>query len=104
MPKFDTKQEFVDLKGEVVKQNDVNGNKLSLTVGEVLANIILAPHQNKNGFRPLKAYELAQKFMSQPEVEIDESELIQIKEIVEVNEAYVPLITAQVIKMLNHAV
>ncbi len=66
------------------------------TVGLILANIVLTPHKQKDGFRPLKAYELAKKFYDQEEVELDNSDFIQLKEIIEINDAgYQPLVIAQ---------
>ena len=52
----------------------------TLTLGEVLAEVVLAKIE-KDGFRPLKGWELAQKFYKDKEVEVDDSELIQIKEL-----------------------
>lgn len=100
--KLNVKQTLKTLQGEPLNVVDEKGKKIeTLTLGTVLSNIILAPHKDKNGFRPLKAYELAQKFVNQKEVDIDTSEMIQLKEIVENNESYMPLITAQAILMLN---
>lgn len=100
--KLNTKQVFKTLQGEPLKVVDEKGKPVEiLTLGTVLSNIVLAPHKDKNGFRPLKAYELAQKFVNQKEMDIDNSELIQLKEIVENNESYMALITAQAILMLN---
>ena len=91
-----TKGELTNLKGEILKNNGV-----SLTIGEVLAEIVLAPHKDKNGFRPLKGLELAKKFIDQEEVEIDKADFIQLKEVVENNESYVPLVIAQVLLLLE---
>lgn len=96
MPKINTKQKFVNLRGFEIKQE-----KEFLTLGVVLAEIILAPHEDKDGFRPLKAYELAKKFFDQKEVEIDKADLMQLRELVEKSASYIPLITAQVLEKLD---
>ena len=70
-------------------------------MGAALSEIVLTPHKDKNGFRPLKAYELAKKFTDQKEVDIDSSDLIQLKEVAENSGAYLPIVIAQVILLLD---
>lgn len=93
--------QFQNLKGEVVNVVDEKGGKTPLTLGQVLADVALTPHKVKNGFRPLKGYELAQKFYANKEVDIDRADFIQLKELIENNEAYTTLIIAQAIKLLS---
>lgn len=95
--KINCKKELLNLKNEPLPTGD-EGN---LTVGRALANIVLAPHETKNGFRPLKSYELAKKFYYKDEVEIDNSDLIQLKEIVENGKVYSTLVVAQLLEALN---
>jgi len=97
MPKINTRKTFIDLKNKLVKEE----NKEPLTLGMVLANIILMPHKDKKGFRPLKAWELGKKFYDQEEVEVDLSDFVQLKELVENNELYHTIITAQALEMLE---
>ena len=89
---------ITNLKGEFIKADE----KTDATVGLMLSNIVLEPHKDKNGFRPLKAYELAKKFFEKEEVELDKSDVIQIKELVE-NCAYQPLIVAQILEAIINA-
>lgn len=100
--KINVTQKFVNLKGETIYNVDENGKKKEeLTLGMVLADLVLSQRKSKDGFRPLKAYELAQQFYQKKEVEVSLVEFLQIKELVENNEGYITLITAQVIKMLD---
>lgn len=74
---------FLNLKGEELKRGD---NPIKM--GEILAEIILTPAKTKNGFRPLKSFELAKKMDKCEEVELDAADLIQIKELVENFDGY----------------
>ena len=73
-----------------------------VTLGLLLINIILEPHKDKPGFRPLDAYKLAQKLDTQKEVDVTATEFLQIKELVENNEMYLPLVLGQALEMLNN--
>lgn len=99
MPKIKTNQTFVNLRNEEISME----NKEKLNLGMVLAEILLVPHQDKKGFRPLKAWDLAQKFYKEKEVEIDNADFAQLKELVENNAAYIPMITAQALEKLEVA-
>lgn len=96
--KLNLKQTFITLKGEELKEKDE-----AITLGEVLANIVLSPHENKNGFRPLKAWELAQKLNKYEEIELDQSDLTQIKDIIENTSSALPLIKGQILEMFANA-
>lgn len=100
MIKINLTQKIFNLKGTPYKDSD---GKEDLTVGTVLANTILAPQKTKKGFRPLRAWELAQKFSKNEEVEIDSSDLVQIKEILEESEDYFPITRAQVLEAIIKA-
>ena len=95
--KLKLKTTIKNLKGEPIKSD----NEVA-TVGMILSNIILEPHRDKKGFRPLKAYELAKKFFEKEEIELDQSEVIQIKELVEECN-YQPLVVAQVLQAIIEA-
>ena len=96
--KLNLKQTFKNLKGE-----DVKVENETLTLGIILANIVLAPHKDKNGFRPLKSWELGKKLYENDIIELDMSDFIQIKELVENHENYFPFILGQVLEMLIKA-
>jgi hypothetical protein len=106
------KQTFKNLKGIIitVKGDEEEAStkpeeKEPLTLGQVLADILINSHSIKKGFRPLKSYELAKKFYGEnakkDEVEIELAELIQIRELVEENPFYNTVITAQALEMLK---
>ena len=90
------KKVIVNLRNKPLKLEDQD-----LTLGIVLSEIVLAPHKDKNGFRPLKAWELAKKFFSDEEVDLDKSDFIQLKEIVESSQSYNPLVIAQALESLE---
>lgn len=97
--KIKTSHKFTNLKGEVIYRD--TEKKEALALGEALAEIVIAPRKDKKGFRPLKGLELARKLYNDKEVEIDKADLIQLKEAVEDNQSYVPLITAQILEVLE---
>ena len=101
MPTIKTKLQFRNLKGEVINVNNDAKKKDPLTLGYVLAEIVLSPHKTKNGYHPLKAWELAQALYNKEEVEVSAADYFQLKALVEENESFVPMITAQAIEELN---
>lgn len=101
--KINTTQEFKNLKGDVINSIDDAGVKSPLTLGVVLSEIALIPHTAKNGFRPIKGYELAKKFYNDPEVEIDSADYIQLKELAEKVTSYSTIIIAQALLMLEES-
>ena len=103
MPIINTGQNFKTLKKEIINVVDDKGKKTPLTLGQVLADVALTPHKTKNGFRPLRGYELAQKLYSNKEIEIDTSDFIQLKELTEASEGYATIIIAQALQMLEGA-
>lgn len=90
------KKEIVNLKG-----NSIKDGESPLTLGQTLAEIVLAPHKDKDGFRPLKALEMARKLYANETYDIDQSDLIQLKKIVEENQSYIPLVTGQILETLE---
>ena len=92
-----------NLKGEPLTMSTGTGKAVEkVTLGLLLINIILEPHKDKPGFRPLDAYKLSQKLHSQKEVEVSTSEFLQIRELVEKNETYLPLVLGQALEMLDN--
>ena len=96
--KIQLNQTYKNLRGEEIKNEEG-----LLTLGQVLANLVLLPNEGKKGFRPLPAYELAKKFYSEPEVDLGLSDFVQLKELIETNNAYMILVTAQTLEMLENA-
>ncbi len=101
--KINCKQVFKNLKDQIINNSAVEEGKKkeSLTLGMVLSEVVLAPHKDKNGFRPLKGYELAKKFYNGGIVEIDTADFVQLKELLEESETYVPMIIGQALEMLS---
>ena len=101
--KIKTAQLLKNLRGESLTMPTGTGkSKEKATLGLILLNIILEPHKDKSGFRPLDAYKLAQKLESEKEVEITTGEFIQIRELVENNETYLPIVLGQALEMLDN--
>lgn len=98
MTTIDARFIIKNLKGEPLKSDGDD-----LTLGMVIANILLAPHKDKKGFRPLKSYELAKKFYNDATVEIDNADLTQIIELVEETDQVTTLVVAQVLEKLDKA-
>ena len=104
MPLINLKQTLKNFKGETFKYKEAeDGPETDMTVGKVLANIILVPQQQKDGFRTLKIYELAKKFYEKDELDLDRSDFIQVKERVENSTAYSVMITGQILELFEEA-
>ena len=101
--KIRTNQLLKNLRGEPLTMPIGKGNKTEkVTLGLMLTNVILEPHKDKPGFRPLDAYKLAQRFDSQKEVEVTTAEWTQIRELVENSESYMPLVLGQMLELLDN--
>lgn len=85
-----TNEGLVDLKGVELK----NGEK-SLTMGEVLSNILMAHRQGNYVMEPMKAFALAQKFSTQEEVDVDDADLDKLRKTIETDKGYAPLVIGQ---------
>lgn len=97
--KLNLKQYIYSLKGVPTK---ADGEEV--TLGAVLANVVIAPTKNKKGFRPMRGWELAKKFHDQKEIDLDNSEVIQIKELLESeDQAQLPFIVAQTLEYIISA-
>lgn len=85
-------KKLVNLKNEPLREGEEE-----LRVGKALSNIVLAP---QTPFSPLKALEIARKLYGNSEVEIDKADFQQLKEAIEKNKIYPPLITGQLLEWL----
>jgi len=106
MLKINIKKEFKNLDGEKIAFNLPGEKKRKfLTVGQALAEILLSNRNTVDGFRPLRKYELAKKFYGidakKDVVEIDKSELLQIKQLVESNNSFLLIVTAQLLEIIE---
>ena len=101
--KIKTSLQIKNLKGQplTTPKGDGKGTE-NVTLGLFLTNIILEPHKDKPGFRPLEAYKLAQKLDSQKEVDITAAEFVQIRALIENNETYLPIVLGQALELLDN--
>ncbi len=90
--KINTKEVLKTLKGEELKNEGV-----PFTVGDAISNILVS---SETGGK-MKMFVLAQKIYSEKNVEVDESDLNLIKETIESSKMYIPLITGQLLTILN---
>jgi len=88
-------QALVNLKNEEIKSEDGE----SFTVGKSLANTIINPKLWKGD--KIKAFILSQKLYTEDVVEIDASDLSNIKKAVEANTDTSFLITGQILVILD---
>jgi len=113
--KLNIKQAFKSVTGEVIKikaneeGKDVKPeDRETLTLGILIFQVLNNhPYVNKRGFRPLKSYEIIKKCYGTEaktdEIELEQGEIIQIREMVEENPYYNAVVTAQAIEMLDNA-
>jgi hypothetical protein len=81
------------------KEKRVNGRPQ--TAGDVIAAILSTKKTEK--FNTLKAYALAQRFYRADTVDLDEADYQALREVIEGNDQYVPLVTAQIIQVMIDA-
>ena len=96
--KIQAKEQIQTLDGK----NVVDQNEVPLTVGQAISNMLLAPR--KNGvyvFDKMKSYILAQKFYEDKDVEIDAADLKNLRQVVETDTLYGPLVSGRVLIALD---
>lgn len=91
--KINTKIALKNLKGEELKID----NNMAFTLGDALSEILAAA---KSGGK-MKLYILAQKVVMNEIVEVDSADLALIKATTEGSDRYLPLITGQVLVLLD---
>jgi hypothetical protein len=72
-----------------------------MTVGDVLSSILTTKKLDQ--FNTLKAYALAQRFYNSESTDLDDSDYSALREVVEKNDQYVPLVLVQVLQALMDA-
>ena len=72
-----------------------------MTVGDVISSILTTKKIEQ--FSTLKAYALAQRFYQATSTDLDDSDYSSLREIVERNDQYIPLVLAQVLQVLIEA-
>jgi hypothetical protein len=97
-------QEIIIVDGQPLMLNGIpqlsGGHEL--TVGDVISNILTTKKVDQ--FNTLKAYALAQRFYNKSEAtDLDNTDYSALREVVEKNDQYVPLVLAQVLQSLLDA-
>jgi hypothetical protein len=72
-----------------------------MTVGDVISSILTTKKAEQ--FNTLKAYALAQRFYQTEVTDLDDSDYSSLRDMVEKNDQYVPLVLAQVMQALIEA-
>ncbi len=91
--KINTKTPLKTLKGEVIN----GATDQEFTIGDAISNILAS---SETGGK-LKLFILAQKFATEDQVEVDSADLGLIKSAVEGSKAYTPLVSGQVLQILE---
>ena len=100
--KIDLTKTFINLDNEPMKKHEKTNELLEL--GEALAEIVIAPKpqgSHVKWFSPLKAIELARELKGELVIDIDKADFAQLKEVVDANGTYRPIVTGQIMEMLE---
>jgi hypothetical protein len=102
-PVMTDQEVMLDINGQMVI---INGNPQmiggrELTVGDVISSILTTKKLEQ--FNPLKAYALAQRFYMTEFTDLDDSDFSAMREMIEKNDQYIPLVRAQVLQILIEA-
>ncbi len=77
---------------------EINGKESALTVGQAIANILLASETSGK----MKSFVMAQKFYNDTkDIEIDSADLAIIRQAVETTKAYNNLVSGQILVLLD---
>lgn len=87
------------LDGQVMKDNDGQGNVIDATAKLAMVNAILAPKQSDKGVDKVRKYELAKRIYGNDEVDLNEEEIKEIKDAV--GENFAPIIVGQIHELLK---
>ena len=93
-------QQVIQHEGKPVTINNIPqlGAGHPLTVGEALATMLTTKHQTQ--FSLMKSYALAQRFYKSEVTDLDDSDHSSLREVVEKNDQFTPLVLAQVLQVL----
>lgn len=98
----DVTQVLKNLAGNIMKDNDGQGNVIDATLKLAIVNALLTNSQqgrSENGVDKVKKYELAKKVYQNDEVDLNEDEIKLIKE--KVGESFGPLVVGQIYELLK---
>jgi hypothetical protein len=79
------------------KLKDLAGKELDLTIGKAISDILLASEAGGK----MKLFILAQKFYSDETIDLDKVDLGLVKEAIETSKVYLPLVTGQLLVLLD---
>jgi hypothetical protein len=97
--KITVTQTLKNMDGQVMKDNDGQGNAVDATLRMAIVNAVLSPVQKESGMEKVKKYELAKRIHQSDEVDLTAEEISLIKE--RVGEVYPALITGQIWDILE---
>ena len=86
------------LEGKPLQQSI--DDKTPLTLGNVIATMLVSASQKKV-FDPLKAYSLAMNIYGKKEIELDESDFSKLKDFIEGDTNFTPLVIGQILSYLE---
>lgn len=98
--KVKVNQKLVALNGNVLKDNDGQGNVIDATLKTAIVNGLLAPVQKESGVDKVKKYELALRIYKNDEVELSAEDIVLIKKCV--GENFAPIVVGQVWELLEN--
>ena len=87
------------LDGQVMKDNDGQGNAVDATVKGAIVNAILLPVEKETGVEKVRKYELAKRIYNNDEVDLNEDEIKLIKDCV--GKGFAPIVVGQVFELLK---
>lgn len=97
---FNFNESLKTINGQIMKDNDGQGNVVDATFKLVVVNAILSPVQKETGVDKVKKYELARRiFAAENEIDLNEEEIKLIKD--RVGELFSPLIVGQIYELLK---
>jgi len=91
--KIKTQTTIKTLKGEDIK----DGEDKFFTIGKAMSEIIIS---SKIGGK-MKCFSLAQKFYNDKEVDLDQADMVLVKNLVESTDMYNNLVTGQLLVILS---
>lgn len=80
-----------------IKLKDLADKEIDLTVGQAIANVLVSDDAGGK----MKSFVLAKRFYSSESMDVDEADLSLVKSAIERNKSYTPLITGQLLVLLE---
>lgn len=87
------------ISGDNLKEPGKDGKEKDMTLGNIVATILLTTPSTDTGF----AYTIAFRIINEKEkdVELSPEEIVFIKAVMKTNEKYYPIVTGQIISILG---